>query len=317
MPNAECRMPNAECRMPNAECRMPNTECRMPNADFRIPGCPIPPPACKPARSPLSSERESSLHRPRICSIAVASGPSAPGALSPAVRRPYSLFEPIRRGLRPSRDLYCIDLTPVPNRALEQVSATLELNRIPSPFGANVTRDGLIVYAPVVRVTGSASARRVSRGRDRVGGLDRNARDGSDPEARRGHQRRDRVPKLDWPTFFVLITAETKRQCNRTERPRRAARFLRQLAHAAARHHRIPVRRRHRARQRCGRRSTCRPRHASTARSAVASWIHPPMPRGLAMMPAEMKLPPPDHVAVPAESRGRRSRCEAAPGRAR
>ena len=41
---------------------------------------------------------------------------------------------------RPSRDLYCIDLFAI--HALEGVTATFELNRIPSPFGTNVTRDG-------------------------------------------------------------------------------------------------------------------------------------------------------------------------------
>src|SRR5213596_3300053 len=53
---------------------------------------------------------------------------------------------------RPSRDLYCIELVPIP--ALEGVTATFELGRIASPFGTNVTRDGRQVYAPVLRSTG-------------------------------------------------------------------------------------------------------------------------------------------------------------------
>jgi hypothetical protein len=53
---------------------------------------------------------------------------------------------------RPSRDLYCIELVPIP--ALEGVAATFELDRIPSPFGTNVTKDGRQVYAPVLRATG-------------------------------------------------------------------------------------------------------------------------------------------------------------------
>src|ERR1041384_3954147 len=41
---------------------------------------------------------------------------------------------------RPSRDLYCIELAAIP--ALEGVAATFELDRIPSPFGTDLTKDG-------------------------------------------------------------------------------------------------------------------------------------------------------------------------------
>ena len=43
---------------------------------------------------------------------------------------------------------------PISVAELKQVNASLELNRLPSPFGANVTRDGAIVYAPVLRAEG-------------------------------------------------------------------------------------------------------------------------------------------------------------------
>src|ERR1041384_564914 len=64
---------------------------------------------------------------------------------------------------RPSRDLYCIELVPIP--ALEGVAATFELDRIPSPFGTNVTKDGRQVYAPVLRATGLPEPGAFSPGR--------------------------------------------------------------------------------------------------------------------------------------------------------
>src|SRR5438477_1249565 len=74
-------------------------------------------------------------------------------AATPA--QPPSLDTPCGTGgtaPRPSRDLYCIELVPIP--ALEGVTATFELNRIASPFGTNVTRDGRQMYAPVLRASG-------------------------------------------------------------------------------------------------------------------------------------------------------------------
>jgi suppressor of ftsI len=44
----------------------------------------------------------------------------------------------------PSRDLYCLDLVPVP--ALRQASGTVELGTVPSPFGIALTADGRHVY---------------------------------------------------------------------------------------------------------------------------------------------------------------------------
>jgi hypothetical protein len=62
----------------------------------------------------------------------------------------------------PSRDLYCLDLDAIP--ALEGVTATFELNRIPAAFGVNVSRDGRQIYAPVLRVTGLPEAAAFSPG---------------------------------------------------------------------------------------------------------------------------------------------------------
>ncbi|MFL5385768.1 MAG: multicopper oxidase family protein [Longimicrobiaceae bacterium] len=44
----------------------------------------------------------------------------------------------------PSRDLYCLDLVPVPG--LRQASGTVELGTVPSPFGVALTADGRHVY---------------------------------------------------------------------------------------------------------------------------------------------------------------------------
>src|SRR5690606_1857489 len=65
---------------------------------------------------------------------------------------PTPRLVPLDDRIGPSRDLYCIDLVPVPG--LTGVSATFELNRVPSPFGTNVTVDGAHVYAPVLRISG-------------------------------------------------------------------------------------------------------------------------------------------------------------------
>jgi hypothetical protein len=62
----------------------------------------------------------------------------------------------------PSRNLYCIDLQAVPD--LDGATGTFELNRVPSPFGVNVTRDGNQVYAPVLRITGLPAPERFSPG---------------------------------------------------------------------------------------------------------------------------------------------------------
>src|SRR5436309_8028897 len=84
-----------------------------------------------------------------------ASTPGAPKPFATTPAQPPSLDTPCGTGgtaPRPSRDLYCIELVPIP--ALEGVAATFELDRIASPFGTNVTRDGRQVYAPVLRASG-------------------------------------------------------------------------------------------------------------------------------------------------------------------
>ena len=196
--------------------------------------------------------------------------------------------------LRPSHDLYCIELMPVPIAALERTSATVELNRIPSPFGANVTRDGAIVYAPVLRAENLPEPSVVQpEARHWVAWLTTPV---MHPTVKLGEVRNGttRLPNLDWTKFFILVTAE--RSLAVTEPTGRVAlrgfsaswrmqppdmtQFLygsvttdtaaRSAADAHAGHAATP-----------------------SGGSGVATWIHPPMPPGLAMMPSEMQLPPP------------------------
>ena len=108
--------------------------------------------------------------------------------------------------LGPSRDLYCIELDPIP--ALEGVSATFELNRIPSPFGVNVTRDGRQMYAPVLRVTGLPEPAAFSPGaRVWIVWI---ATQQLHPTRKLGVVGNGRhvLPTIDWPKFLILVTAE-------------------------------------------------------------------------------------------------------------
>ena len=54
--------------------------------------------------------------------------------------------------LAPSRDLYCIELVPVPG--LGGVSGRVELGHIPGPFTIAVSRDGHFLYAPTLTLAG-------------------------------------------------------------------------------------------------------------------------------------------------------------------
>ncbi|MGH7560751.1 MAG: multicopper oxidase family protein [Gemmatimonadales bacterium] len=196
-----------------------------------------------------------------------------------------------------SRDLYCIELDPIPD--LAGVSGTFELNRLPSPFGANVTRDGAIRYAPVFRGTGLPAPAAFARGaRVWVAWITSQQ---LHPSRRLGVVGNGtfRLPVVDWAKFLVLVTAESSAAA-REPSGRVALRGFSpssrlqppdmfEFLYGAA-----PV-------TDSGARGSA-PRtgavpHAGHEIPAPASgataWIHPPMPRGLSMMPAEMRLPPP------------------------
>ncbi len=201
---------------------------------------------------------------------------------------------PAATKLRASHDLYCIELTPVPN--LERVSASLELNRIPSPFGTNVTRDGAQVYATVLRAQGLPDPGVFHEGaRVWVAWI---ATPLLDPVQKLGvvTNGATRLPNVDWPKFLILVTAEPSSDATEPEgrvavrgfspssrmQPPDMMEFLygaaagdsvthgNALAHAGHTMH-----------------------GAGPPASGATAWIHPPVPRGFAMMPAEMRLAAP------------------------
>ncbi|MEX2283785.1 MAG: multicopper oxidase family protein [Gemmatimonadota bacterium] len=196
--------------------------------------------------------------------------------------------------LPPSRDLYCIELVPVPVAALERTSATFELNRIPSPFGANVTRDGAIVYSAVLRAENLPEPSVVQPGaRVWVAWI---ATPVMSPTLKLGVIRNGvtALPNVDWMKFLVLVTAEQSADVTEpTGRPalrgfsaswRMQPPDLTQFLYGSVTDStRAPATDPH-----AGHATP-----AATSASAIAKWIHPPMPRGLAMMPSEMQLPPP------------------------
>jgi len=196
-------------------------------------------------------------------------------------------------GPGPSRDLYCIDLDPIP--ALEGVTATFELNRVPSPFGVNVTRDGRQVYAPVLRVTGLPEPAAFSKGaRVWVAWMATQQLSLTRKLGVVGNGR-FALPTIDWPKFLILITAESGGAVAEPDgkvalrgfspssrmQPPDLSEFLYGSAPVSDPAAPGPV--------------AAGADHALHAIApppgAATRWIHPPIPAGLAMMPAEMRLP--------------------------
>ena len=231
-----------------------------------------------------------------VLTLALASSASLPrltSQISPL--RSETPCETSGRAPGPSRDLYCVDLDPIP--ALEGATATFELNRIPSPFGVNVTRDGRQVYAPVLRVTGLPEPAAFSPGaRVWIAWI---ATPQLHPTRKLGVVGNGRhvLPTIDWPKFLILVTAESSGEAEQPDgrvalrgfspssrmQPPDLSEFLYGAAPVAD-----P------ASPRAGAPGSDHARHAGAPpASGIASWIHPPMPAGVAMMPAEMRLPSP------------------------
>ena len=196
---------------------------------------------------------------------------------------------------RPSRDLYCIELEPIP--ALEGVSATFELNRIPAPFGVNVTRDGRQVYAPLLRVTGLPEPAAFSAGARVWVAWIATQQLNSTRKLGVVDNGEHALPPIDWPKFLVLITAEPSADAREPDgrvalrgfspSARMQPPDLSEFLYGAA-----PVVDPAAARVVAG--DSGHAMHAGELPpSGAARWIHPPMPAGLAMMPAELRLPLP------------------------
>jgi suppressor of ftsI len=194
----------------------------------------------------------------------------------------------------PSRDLYCIQLDPIPS--LEGVSATFELNRISSGFGVNVTRDGRQVYAPVLRVTGLPVAAAFHPGaRVWVAWLATEQLNQTRKLGVVGNGKFD-LPAVDWPKFLILVTAEPSAEValpdgrvalrGLSPSTRMQPPDLSEFLYGAA-----PVDSAARSSAPAG---AGHAQHTPTAPAGAAvTWIHPPTPAGIAMMPAEMRLPAP------------------------
>ncbi|HEV8357112.1 MAG TPA: multicopper oxidase family protein [Gemmatimonadales bacterium] len=195
---------------------------------------------------------------------------------------------------RPSRDLYCVELVPIP--ALEGVTATFELNRMASPFGVNVTRDGLQVYAPLLSIAGLPEPAAFSKGaRVWIAWI---ATQQLNPTRKLGTVGNGSyvLPAIDWPKFLILITAEASPEAKEPDgrvalrgfspssrmQPPDMAQFLYGAAPVADTG----------AAGASGAEVTDHSGHRESAPAGGATtWVHPPMPAGLAMMPAEMRLP--------------------------
>jgi len=197
--------------------------------------------------------------------------------------------------LAPSRDLYCIELDPV--AALPGARGSFELNRIPSPFGSNVTRDGAQRYAPILRIAGLPDPGGFAPGATVwVAWI---ATPQLHPTRRLGvvGNGSATLPAVDWPKFIVLVTAERAADAeepagrvalrgfsaSNRKQPPDLLEFLYGTPPVRAGGAPNPVD------------SAGHAGHGAGAApaSGTAPWVHPPMPPGFAMMPAEMQLPPP------------------------
>ncbi|HEU4562983.1 MAG TPA: multicopper oxidase family protein [Longimicrobium sp.] len=92
--------------------------------------------------------------RPRTLALLLGAATLAwPPALGAQANGEASLCDPpVAAATAPSRDLYCIELVPVPT--LRQASGTVELGAVPSPFGVALTADGRHVYDLAVTLRG-------------------------------------------------------------------------------------------------------------------------------------------------------------------
>ncbi len=183
--------------------------------------------------------------------------------------------------LGPSRDLYCIDLVPIV--ALDGVRATFELNRIPSVFGTNVTKDGAQVYEPRVRIEGLPDPASFADGaRTWVAWMTSPT---LFPYVKLGTvgNGETTLPPIDWSKFLVLVTAEPSADVTAPDGRVALRGFSASSRMQPPDMIEFVI-------------GAARSTDDSTAHDHEAhqqQWPHPQMPKGLQMMPAEMRLPPP------------------------
>lgn len=187
--------------------------------------------------------------------------------------------------LRPSRDLYCLVLTPSPS--IDGVSGEVELGHPVDPFTVAVTVDGRIRYAPTLTLEGLPAASSLGPYTTYVAWV---ATPVMYPVVRLGvvTNGRTRLPEIAFDKFVILVTAQASvrdsepsgRIVVRGESPstRLQPPDLMRLAIGSA----APAGS-----------DMAEHRHGDgDHRSHSVQWTSVPMPRGLTMLPAEMALVP-------------------------
>src|ERR1041385_4088340 len=166
----------------------------------------------RPSRGRSTGARIARLALPALLAATVAPGPALPDGTLIRQAPADTPCVSVGSGARASRDLYCIELAPIPT--LHGVSGTFELNRIPSPFGVNVTRDGRQMYAPVIRISGLPEPSAFSPGaRVWVAWM---ATQQLYPTRKLGvvGNGTAALPIIDWPKFLILITDRKSTRLN-------------------------------------------------------------------------------------------------------
>ena len=201
-------------------------------------------------------------------------------------------------GLRPSADLYCMRLVPVP--ALTGASADLELGREPSPFTIDVTVDGSHRYAPVLTLAGLPEPTALGPYQGFVAWLTTPV---LTPETRLGVVSNGTNPlgAIALDKFLVLVTAEPD-----TSSAERRGRILFRGESPSTRMQPPDVLEfmvgnleEPGAGGSVGAAPSTGPAAGLThdhgaplAPAGGLAWLHPPMPAGLTMLPSEMALTP-------------------------
>ncbi|HUG40816.1 MAG TPA: multicopper oxidase family protein [Longimicrobiales bacterium] len=202
---------------------------------------------------------------------------------------------------RPSADLYCIVLVPTPD--LRGVEAEVALRRAPSPFSLSVTAQGTPRYTPVVRIAGLPAPATLGEYRAYVAWV---ASPTLSTVERLGvvGNGETTLPVVDLDKFLILVSAEpsadvaerTGRMALRGFSPstRRQPADVLEFAFGSGGEPEA------RAAAPAGAgvaAVTDSHAHGHAPGSAGAAWPMPPMPEGLAMLPALMALDPPPVTA--------------------
>ena len=248
------------------------------------------------------------MHRPHIAAspsgriaaflaLALAAAAPASASASPVVRP-----EPCEQGpaadARPAADLYCIVLVPTPD--LRAVEADVALRWAPSPFALSVTADGRPRYTPVARIAGLPDPATLGDYRTYVAWV---ATPTMSTIQRLGEvgNGETTLPVVALDKFMILISAEAS-----ADVPERTGRLVLRGFSPSTR--REPGDVMEFALGSGAGAAATEPAHPEghgaahghperDAGAPGAEWPVPPMPEGIAMLPAEMALDPPPVTA--------------------